>query len=139
MDDFFVILNSNTSSKDYPLNSSSEFVCKLPEEIQINFNYRVALVDLILPPINQEAPALLICVYTDVVAPSILSSSLANILRVTVPNRSKHSNSISFENPIYLPVGKTSFNTISVLFTDHLGQKVEFKRSITSLTLHFKK
>jgi hypothetical protein len=137
MDDFFIILASNTSIDDFPQNSSSDFVCKLPEDIQINFDYRVALIDLILPPISKEGP-LLVSIYSDVVGPTIYSSSLSNVLRVTVPNRTEYSVCHSFDNPIYIPVGKSSFNTLSILFTDHLGQKIKFKKSISSLTLHFK-
>jgi hypothetical protein len=136
MNDFFVFLTSNTNLKEHPLNTSSEFICHIPEEININFNYKVALWDLILPPSKDES--LLIFVYSDIVAPSILSSTLSNVLKITTPNRTKFASCEDIENPVYLPIAKTSFQTISILFTDQKGDKITFQKSISALTLHFK-
>jgi hypothetical protein len=138
MNDFFVFLTSNTNLTEHPNNTASEFICHLPEEININFNYKVAIWDLILPPIKEKEEALLICIYSDIVSPSILSSALSNVLKITTPNRSKQAKCEDIENPVYLPVSRTSFQTISILLTNQKGEKISVNNSISALTLHFK-
>lgn len=136
MNDFFVFLTSNTNLKEHPQNTASEFICNLPEEINIDFNYKVALWDLILPPIKDKS--LLICVYSDIVGPSIFSSNLTNVLKITTPNHTKNAICQEIDNPVYLSVAKTNFQSISILFNNQKGEKVTFDSSIAALTLHFK-
>ena len=80
--------------------------------------------------------------YTDVVKPSLVGNTYAQILRtITVPNEAKFGDQcvISYPNPIYFPVHVKNFQNILLERRDDSGLLIPFQFGRTIVTLHFKK
>ena len=79
-------------------------------------------------------------VYSDVVEPQILGDVFAPLLRI-VQTQGKEGSLItkSFQNPLYVPVGKRKFDSVEISIRDDTGAKVPFCSGRSICTLHFKR
>lgn len=78
-------------------------------------------------------------VYTDIVKYQYVGDSLAPLLRnVVVPNNKLTTQNIVYDSPHYLPVNKSTIETINIRITDELGNNIKFRRGKTIVKLHFR-
>jgi len=138
MDNFHVILSSNSNLDIFPENKSNEFRVVLPKEINLSSKHVVALTDLLLPPNADQNSSHVVYIYSDIVSRSIVSNSFSNVLRVTAANKTKKLTAESYINPIYIPLCLTNFRSILISFRDHKGKPFNFQPSNSIVTLHFK-
>ena len=80
--------------------------------------------------------------YTDVVYPSLVGDSFAQLLRVIeVPRKYKFGETVNikYEKPHYYPLMLNNFETISISIKDDSNNLIPFKFGRCTLVLHFKK
>jgi len=136
--DFYIVLSSNNNLKNFPKNKSNSFFTLLPHEFQLSQNFRLALVDLILPPCDSKSQTHVVYISCSLCEPTVTSNSYSNLLRCVAANKSKIVLNERFDNLIYIPLSKYNFQSIEIQFTDAQGQLVNFLPSNSVLTLHFK-
>ena len=78
-------------------------------------------------------------IYCDVVEHNYVGDSMVPCLR-TIPINMEFmpSNVLRFENPHYLPVRNSRFSTVTVEFTNELGEVIKFKPGLSLVKLHFR-
>lgn len=79
-------------------------------------------------------------IYCDIVEPQIVGDTTAPLLRI-VQAEGQEGVMItkSFQNPLYVPVGKRSFDSLEISIRDDTGMKVPFCSGRSICTLHFKR
>lgn len=83
-------------------------------------------------------------IYTNIIDEQYFGDSLVPILRCVNLSSSKQfssSISMSFDNPVYVPVNKSVITTINIKIADLEGHLIRFKDlfSYVIITLHFKR
>lgn len=79
--------------------------------------------------------------YTDIVYPSLVGDTFANLLRVVeIPRKYKFGETVhkEYPNPQYRPVRLNEFETIEISIKDDSGMSIPFKFGRINLTLHLK-
>lgn len=80
--------------------------------------------------------------YSDIVYPSFVGDTCANIIRVVeVPRKYKFGETvhINYDTPHYRKLMLNEFESIELSIRDHSGGLIPFKFGVLSVTLHFKK
>ena len=79
-------------------------------------------------------------VYTDIIKGQYHGDVVVPVLRtVTVKGQPGDYISKNFERPHYVPLSKTSFDTIDINIRDEAGDLVAFEHGKVSITLHFRR
>ena len=91
-------------------------------------------------PINFNAGANSLYVYTDVVQPNIVSNKMARLLRI-VNGTGDYGTYISkaYTKPYYMPVSCNTVNSIEIEIKDEMDRNIRFTYGITIVLLHFQK
>ena len=93
-------------------------------------------------PVEIKAGYHALFLYTDIVYPSLVGDSYAQLLRVLeVPRKYKQGEDISliYEKPLYYPVMIKNFETIEISIKDDTNTLVPFTSGRVIIVLHFKK
>ena len=79
-------------------------------------------------------------VYCDLVEPRVVGDKMAPLLR-SVPVLHRDGNTINeiFENVHYVPVSRTTFDTIEIDIRDSTGESIPFEGGTLKVTLHFRR
>ena len=89
-----------------------------------------------------EDPVSNMFVYCDLLEHVPVGDTLAPLLRCVSTNaRQKHGENVSkvFDNPLYLPVQKKSFDSVEINIMSDIGKPVPFTDGRSSVTLHFRR
>ena len=82
-------------------------------------------------------------VYCDLVAPQLIGDTTAPLLKIVNMDISKYSygsvNSVMYTSPHYVPVSKSTFETIEIHLRDHTGKKLPFTFGTSCVKLHFRR
>ena len=145
MDGFYIYLSSDASEREHPNNTKASFTTQLGEAIELDPKYlwSVALCEVIFPlapgavrklDLSDETRGP-IFVYTDIVTHSRVGDSSSRMLRI-VSNTDPHQ---KFSQRYYTPLKCERISDISILFTDRLGDKYPFNKSVNPIivVLHF--
>lgn len=118
--------------------------------LQLGFdNIQYELMTNITELIGLWAPNLLmglpahIYVYCDLVEPQLIGDTTAPLLKIVNIDRERYAHgvykSVIYTTPHYVPVVKTTFDTIEVDLRDHTGEKLPFIFGTSYVKLHFKR
>ena len=79
-------------------------------------------------------------VYTDIIKSQYHGDVVVPVLR-TVTVKGEHGSYVSknFERPLYVPLNKKIFDTISINIRDEAGDLVAFEHGKVIITLHFRR
>lgn len=79
-------------------------------------------------------------IYTDIVKYQYIGDTLSPLLRtVSIPSSKVLSTeSVIYDSPHYLPVNKSSIDTINIKIKDEQGQNIKFERGKSIIKLHFR-
>lgn len=87
----------------------------------------------------------IIYIYSDVVSPIIVGNKRVNLLQMfTLDHPNKTSleigslNRITFQSPMYVPLSRKTFDTISIEVRDDFGDLIQFETGKCLATLHFR-
>ena len=132
MNNFYLFISSNDSKNFHLENKSHTFTIELPERIELEDEWEVALVDLC----TKNALDKNLYIYSDIADYSYVKSSLEPILRIIYPTV----NSINyFSERYYIRVRQKTLGRIFLYIRDSEGQiPLNFDQEVT-LTLHLKK
>lgn len=79
-------------------------------------------------------------IYSDIVKYQYIGDTLSPLLRtVSIPtNKILTTESVIYDSPHYLPVNKSSIDTINIKIKDEQGQNIKFERGKSIVKLHFR-
>lgn len=80
-----------------------------------------------------------IYIYCDIVKPQIVSNSLVPLLRVCDVKGKFGEVQTEYFRPYYLPLSRTSIDTIDILICNEFGETVRLHDGPTTVTLHFRR
>ena len=138
-DQFYVTLLSNASQDLYPDNTIGAFTVELarPMHQGPNTNWEVGLCEFTCPGAIGNGVGL---IYTDLISPQFVGSSLVRCLRTYVyPSPERHRG--RFENVYYVRAEKQNIKNITIEILTLEGERFKFEDSETPsrLVLHFRK
>jgi len=79
-----------------------------------------------------------IYIYTDIILPQIVGSSLVPLLRIVDTEKNGKVVLNKFESPYYLPISRSIIDTIGISLCNEYGESIKFEKGPVSLTLHFR-
>lgn len=79
-----------------------------------------------------------IYIYSDIIKYQYIGDTLAPLLRTINIPTTLSTESVIYDSPHYIPVNKSSIDTINIKITDELGNNIRFERGKTILKLHFR-
>ena len=81
-----------------------------------------------------------ILVYCDIIEPQFYADKSSPILRTVNIKSQKNENVIFFDNPQYLNINRSRFNTINIELKDTQNNYIEFNDKFSNIfiSLHFK-
>jgi len=80
-----------------------------------------------------------IFIYTDIIQPQVVGTSMVPLLRRLSFERSPISVTKIFMKPFYFPLSKCTIDTIGVVICNEYGDKLKFDKGPVTLTLHFRR
>lgn len=135
------IMNENVSNV-----SLSE---KLSQQLGFDYDEKNILKPNITELIGSKAPNLAlgipahIYVYCDLIEPQFIGDTTAPLLNIVNVNIDTYKygsyNSVSFTSPHYVPVMKSTFETVEIDLRDHTGKKLPFMFGTSYVKLHFRR
>ena len=131
--DFYLFLSSKDSLSFHPNNKGHSFIVELPERVNLDGDWEIALCDFYH---NSEVNEIL-HVFCDLCDYNYIGNSLEPIIRTIYPNNS--SSDFQFSSNYYISVKNKSLNRIKVYIRD---VNFSLPSSITGdihLTLHLKR
>lgn len=79
-------------------------------------------------------------IYSDIVSPRAVGDYNVPLLRTLPPEKMKQNNvHIVYEKPHYIPVSRSTINSVEVFITDDYGEEIIFREGYTIITLHFRR
>ena len=102
MDELNIYASSSDSPKIYPDNNPNDFTIELPEQINFNSKWPIALTEIyILDTITHP-----IYIYSDICTPSINKGKMEPLLKVIYPD------CVHFSNLTYVPINTSYFKRL---------------------------
>ena len=132
----YVYLSSKASTKEhYPDNSASAFTTVLPEALDFQGDWEVALVELSYPGSASKGGT--VHILTDIIVDSILGDSKLPVLRrINLASKGK---SLVFDTPFYKPLKNNLIQRLTLSIANSKGEKHSFDKGECRCTLHFRK
>lgn len=79
-------------------------------------------------------------IYCDIVTPRAVGDYMVPLLRTMPPKKIKRDNvHLIYEKPHYIPVSRSTINTVELFITNDYGKEIIFREGHTIITLHFRR
>lgn len=140
-DFFYLSINNRSSSKYYPLNTSTNFVSKTPETLVFDFEtcWYVGVTNFSHGKIDSARDIKYICVYLDFISDQMFGDKLEKIVFMA-PFSKKEDFRHKIINIKYCKIEKASLVDVRCTLTDENGEEIRFiDDSLTCIELKFKK
>ena len=128
---FYLHLSSEDSKTYFPGNDTGRFTVKLPEILQLQGSWEVALCAIDLPKVKKKPQRILVC--SDICMESIYGEKRLPLLRVITGRLST-----SFQPLQYIPVRIQEAERVTVYIKSGSDEILSFPKGSTSCTLHFR-
>lgn len=139
MKEAYLYLSSHTSKDIYPFNTANDFKAKLPLTLNLNGavgKWRMALLDIDLPKLEEGYKPNYITLETSLCAPSVYHNSLRPILQRLYYSEIKKGQPITIDSPRYVTINTSNIESFDLYILDQTDQKVSFKTGHVYCSLH---
>lgn len=134
---FYMIVNSQQSASVFPDNKPFKFFTHLKSKLALNGVWKVALIDIKIPPNNHMFEQKDVYLFSNMCGESIIDGVYKPLLR-RVCLSSSESDLFYFRHTSYVSVIKNELFDIEFYITDEHGDRASFLTRPVTLTLHFK-
>ena len=131
---FYIYLTSSSDETYFPNNRPGSFTAILPDPLNLEGRWEVALVQLTHPAPLNSGQVMLLC---DTVGDSVIGDNKRPLLRLLTLNSKRHS--VVFNQPFYKAIKHKHVTRISIDIVSYRGKSHSFGKGELWCTLHFRK
>lgn len=136
MEELYLHLTSDCNLDIFPENTANAFRVKLPQTLELNGVWTIALLDVDMPKLVEDYKPKWITLQSTLCAPSVYKTDWKPVLQRFYYYHVKKGSPLVMERPRYVLVNSRNIDFIDLFILDESGEKASFKRGHLSCTLH---
>jgi hypothetical protein len=127
-----IVAKSSNFKKIYPDNCNNDFRISLLKNETFHKSAKLAIRELIIPPIESDTCAYIIC---SAVIYSQLEENWRRVLRLLLVQASAKHQYIKFNPPLYLNLLNSDLDFIRISIKNEIDEFIQFKKAETDTTV----